>query len=216
MSDLCAWKCCVCKGQEGRDKGVTSSSPQEQARKAKKGVFFSGLSMMLTLLALIAPSPHHPHTTQGSQQAHEREQMAAAAAVQGELHFRRMTEAELRQWVEANPGRVNDRDRVGETPLMAAVGDIKSLPLTLWLLEEKGADVNATSADGRSALHYAGTSRFPHLGHSHCLVGPWRGPHCGRRVRYTTSHAARGHWRPRSSGTPAARPTRPSHHQRAR
>ena len=27
--------------------------------------------------------------------------------------FRSMTEAQLRQWVEANPGRVNDRDREG-------------------------------------------------------------------------------------------------------
>jgi ankyrin repeat protein len=58
-------------------------------------------------------------------------------------------EAALRQWVEANPGRVNEmlKDRswadAGRTVLFAAVFYLKSLPLTVWYLNEKGADVNA-------------------------------------------------------------------------
>jgi len=37
------------------------------------------------------------------------------------LLFFAMMEVELRQWVEANPGRVNDRDRYEHTPLFVAV-----------------------------------------------------------------------------------------------
>jgi hypothetical protein len=80
-----------------------------------------------------------------------------AAAAQEEMlffHFG-LNEAELRQWVEANPGRVNDRDKGGYTPLIVAVCYIKSLPLTVWLLDEKGADVNATSLCGYTPLHMA-------------------------------------------------------------
>ena len=55
-----------------------------------------------------------------------------------------MTEAKLRQWVDANPGWVNDRDMAGETPLYVAARFKRSLPLVLWLLDDKGADVNAT------------------------------------------------------------------------
>ncbi len=57
--------------------------------------------------------------------------------------FYRSTEAGLRQWVEANPGRVNDSDSQGRTPLLIAVASLQSLPLVFWLLDEKGADRGA-------------------------------------------------------------------------
>ena len=57
--------------------------------------------------------------------------------------------------VEANPGRVNDRDRHGnDTPLIVAARREEGLSLVVWVLDEKGADVNVTMADGRSALHW--------------------------------------------------------------
>ena len=76
--------------------------------------------------------------------------MAAAAQ-----SFYRMTEAELRQWVDTNPIHVNDwdRDYDGITPLYAAVHHIKSLSLVLWLLDEKGADVNKKIYNGQTPLH---------------------------------------------------------------
>ena len=55
--------------------------------------------------------------------------------------------------MEANRGRSNYRDRFGETPLIAATS-LPGLPLVVWLLDEKGADVNGTTGNGRSALHY--------------------------------------------------------------
>ena len=69
----------------------------------------------------------------------------------------RMTEAELRHWVIANPNRVNDRDREtsGNTALYVAAGFRKSLPLTVWLVDEKGTDANATTSRGLSALYEA-------------------------------------------------------------
>lgn len=45
----------------------------------------------------------------------------------------------------------------GETPLYVAAGKLKSLPLVLWLLDEKGADVNATTGEEETALHWAGS-----------------------------------------------------------
>ena len=71
--------------------------------------------------------------------------------------FASMTEPELRQWVEANPGRVNDRDRFGHTPFNAAVYRRKSVPLILWLVKEKGADVNAEIANSCYRLACAET-----------------------------------------------------------
>jgi hypothetical protein len=83
--------------------------------------------------------------------------MASVAAVLKPLEFWRMSEAELRQWVEANPGRVNDRDRYGGfTPLIAAALNDKH-SLVVWLLDKKGADVNATTAGERTAIFYAET-----------------------------------------------------------
>ena len=81
--------------------------------------------------------------------------MTAASAAA--LRFRQMIETGLRQWVETNPGRVNDRDREGLTPLIAAASIKESLSLVVWLLDEKGADVNGTMADGTSAFHAAGS-----------------------------------------------------------
>jgi len=78
-----------------------------------------------------------------------------AAAAHATPSFQDMNEAQLRQWVESNPGRVNDRDRHGVTPLYAAVWFRNSLPLTVWLLDEKGPDVNGTSNNGSTPLHDA-------------------------------------------------------------
>jgi len=76
--------------------------------------------------------------------------MAAA-----EVAFWDMNEAELRQWVEANPARVNDRDRWGNTLLYVAVCRLKSLSLAVWLVDAKGADVNARGKHGETPLHGA-------------------------------------------------------------
>jgi len=78
-----------------------------------------------------------------------------AAAAHSTPYFQGMNEARLRQWVEANPGRVNDRDKEGYTPLCAAVRFQNSLPLTVWLLDEKGAVVNATGKYGCTPPHDA-------------------------------------------------------------
>jgi hypothetical protein len=65
-----------------------------------------------------------------------------------------MSEAELQQWVGANPGRVNDRDRAGHTLLYVAIFR-KHIQLAFWLLDEEGANVNARSKCGRTPLHEA-------------------------------------------------------------
>lgn len=66
--------------------------------------------------------------------------------------FRRMTEAELREWVEANPGRVIDRGKHQKTPLYAAIRIFESVPLIMWLLDGKGADVNGRAYHGKTPL----------------------------------------------------------------
>ena len=45
----------------------------------------------------------------------------AAAGVDETLDLACKTEAELRQWVEAHPGRVNDPDKYGRTLLYRAI-----------------------------------------------------------------------------------------------
>ena len=74
------------------------------------------------------------------------------AAADERLSFRDMSEAVMRQWAEANPGRVNDRDWRGHTPLIAVAIKLKSLSLAVWLLDEKGANVNGTTAFGHTPL----------------------------------------------------------------
>jgi len=79
----------------------------------------------------------------------------AAAAEEELFDFEYMTEDELRQWVDSNPSRVNDWDDYDVTPLYAAVYHRKSLPLVLWLLDEKGADVNRRTVYAQTPLHAA-------------------------------------------------------------
>ena len=79
----------------------------------------------------------------------------AAPAAEDMLHFGNMNEAQLRQRVGSNPGRVDARDKDGDTPLLIAAWWVESLPLVVWLLDEKGADVNATTSFGLTPLHWA-------------------------------------------------------------
>lgn len=69
------------------------------------------------------------------------------------LEFDPLTKTELRRWVNANPTSVNDRDHDGHTPLHTAAYIHSSLSLVLWLLDEKGADVNAQTIHGDTPLH---------------------------------------------------------------
>ena len=75
------------------------------------------------------------------------------AAAEEELNFCGMSEVELRQWVEANPGRINDRDSSsGLTPLTVAASKKMGLSMVVWLLDEKGADPTRIDFLGCSAL----------------------------------------------------------------
>ena len=70
--------------------------------------------------------------------------------------FLDMTAAHLRQWVEANPGRVNDVDRNGYSPLSVAAKK-HTLSLVVWLLD-KGEDIPVKRWDNpplHGALHRA-------------------------------------------------------------
>ena len=80
------------------------------------------------------PRTHTQHT--GLQQPQEQEGQQNGMTTW--RHFRNMNEAQ----VEANPGRVNDRDKAygGYTPLYVAACTFESLPLTVWLLDEKGLE----------------------------------------------------------------------------
>jgi hypothetical protein len=59
------------------------------------------------------------------------------AANEEDLLFHDMNEAELRQWVESNPGSVNCMDMLGVIPLLAAVCHFKSVPLIQWWRKER-------------------------------------------------------------------------------
>ena len=78
------------------------------------------------------------------------------AAHDVDLVFGNMTELELRQWVNANPGRVNDRDLRKKTPLFRAI-DLNSVPLILWSVKEKGADLNAVDRHKHTVLYVVGS-----------------------------------------------------------
>jgi len=114
--------------------------------------------------------------------------MAAAPEV---IDFSRMRDFQLRNRVEANPGCVNDRDADGWTPLYSAVTIHKDyartytpLQLALWLMDEKGADVNTKSVRGETC------NELPR--HIQCLVGSWRRPQFAERRWLNASHGSRG------------------------
>ena len=70
--------------------------------------------MTLTHPALIKLGPtHNAHHTGLQASARPRPGVEMAAVAVEEMYFMLMSEAELRHWVEANPGRVNDRDSGG-------------------------------------------------------------------------------------------------------
>jgi hypothetical protein len=70
--------------------------------------------MTLTHPALIKLGPtHNAHHTGLTTSARTRQGVEMAAAAQQVPIFTLMSEAALRHWVEANPGRVNDRDSGG-------------------------------------------------------------------------------------------------------
>lgn len=77
------------------------------------------------------------------------------AAHDDDLQFYSMSQAKLRQRATANPGRVNEIDSDGETPLCAAVRQFGSVQLVLWLVNKKGADVTAAEGYGDTAFHIA-------------------------------------------------------------
>ena len=127
------------------------------------------------------------------------------AAVEDEmLDFFYMSEAQLRQWVEANPERVNYKGRHGYTPLHIAACKMGNVPLTVWLLDEKGADVNA-ARDGFTAIHDARS-----LDILTALMDRGADP----RVEPVDDLIAL--WKSRLSRLPAAGPARPSRYRRAR
>ena len=101
------------------------------------------------------PSPHSIQG-QGLQQAprptgEDGKQGKGMAAV----NFAAKNEAELWRWVEANPEHVNDKDVHSETPLFVAVCNLDNVPLTAWLLDKKGADLDMRCRIGLSLLHVA-------------------------------------------------------------
>lgn len=56
--------------------------------------------------------------------------------------------------IEANPGRVNDTyDDAGHSPLYVAAL-LGSVPLVVWMLDEKGADLNGFTANHCKWIHF--------------------------------------------------------------
>jgi len=78
-----------------------------------------------------------------------------AAVADNTVSFYGMSEAQLRQWVEAHPGRVNAKDSGQHTPLCVAVSVLESLPLIVWLIDKKGADVNVRTRTRYTPLQLA-------------------------------------------------------------
>lgn len=76
------------------------------------------------------------------------------------IDFSLMDDHQLRRWVEANPGRVDDKDKDGHTPLYRAVTidnqdclHYTPLQLVEWLTDKRFADVDAKSVRGETPLH---------------------------------------------------------------
>ena len=72
------------------------------------------------------------------------------------VSFSTMAEAELRQWVTENPGDVNATDRDSWTPLFVTSWSLTHLALTIWLVDEMGADVNGQISNNTTPLHVVG------------------------------------------------------------
>jgi len=66
----------------------------------------------------------------------------AAAPVQllPPYFFYDMSDEEIQQWVEANPGRINDKDFHNTNSLYEVAIHRNDMPLTVWLLDEKDAE----------------------------------------------------------------------------
>ncbi len=71
----------------------------------------------------------------------------------GELMTAVMNGDNLKVEEISNPENVNDIDKNGRTPLMAAV--YKNLTMTAEVLIKNGADVNAIDREGFSVLYYS-------------------------------------------------------------
>lgn len=112
--------------------------------------------------------------------------MAAVAQV----NFLRMSEAALRQWVEAHAGWANDRDMDDNTPLFVAAMREEGLSMVVWLLDEKGADMNIASSGGSTPLHIASlpniVAALLNRGVDPTRLRPWEG------VNPLMFHALRG------------------------
>lgn len=105
-------------------------------------------------IPILIPRNNPPHTIHRLEPPNTREKnRRRAAAAEEMLNFYAMEEAELRKWVEANLGRVNE-DRRGFTPLAVAAWK-QEHSLLVWLLDKKGADVNSIADYGRTALLFA-------------------------------------------------------------
>lgn len=114
------------------------------------------LSMHSPHSIYLTHTPTHTHTrTSHSSLAKSRPRAQGDGTVDMAAAVRcRFKGTELGQWVEANPGRVDERDKSGVTPLHAAIGHLNNLSMALWLLE-RGADVNGRSFRGWTPVHRA-------------------------------------------------------------
>lgn len=62
----------------------------------------------------------------------------------------------MREWVEANPGRVDGQDKHGHTALCVAVSKFKSVPLKVWLID--GRHVLAEQAGLHAGVQFGDLS----------------------------------------------------------
>jgi hypothetical protein len=91
--------------------------------------------------------PPYAHTAQAWPKSKSKKKTLKSNGTMG-YSLRIMTQAQLRQWVEADPERINDRVRHEEMPLNVAVCELESLSLITWLVDEKGADEEDTTLFG--------------------------------------------------------------------